>query len=226
MNKMARTFHNTSSRSVLFAVMIVSLSMLGCSQYVRPDNFGGVPSVHGIQPFIRVPLTRQATDYTCGVAALQSILYYYGQEFREDELAKKLGATPADGTRYPRIVEFAKSLNFRVEVRTGMTVDDLKRLMDEKKPVILLIQAWPESTVDYARDWNDGHYVIAVGYDRQNIYFMDPSTLGNYAFISLREFPDRWHDKDGQTLLYQFGMVISKDPPGGVYNPEEVKRMR
>ena len=211
---------------MIFAVIIGSLSILGCGRQVRSDNSGGAPSIQGIQLFIRVPLTRQASDYTCGVAALQSILYYYGEEFREDELAKKLRATPEEGTKYPRIVELAKSLNFHVEVRTGMTMDDLKRLIDEQKPVILLMQAWTESAVDYIQDWNDGHYAIAIGYDTQNIYFMDPSMLGNYAFIPTREFLDRWHDKDGQTLLYQFGMVISKNPPGKVYNPDEIKPMR
>ena len=226
MEKMARTFHNTPSRLMLFAFIIVSFSILGCGKHVRLDNPSGLPSISTIHNLIRVPLTRQAMDYTCGVAALQSILYYYGQEFREDELVKKLGPTPENGTKYPRIVEFAQSLNFRVKVRTGMTLDELKRLIDEKKPVILLIQAWPDSTVDYAQDWDDGHYAIAIGYDNQNVYFMDPSTLGNYTFIPLREFLDRWHDQDGQTLLYQFGMVISKDPPEKVYNPDEIKRMR
>jgi predicted double-glycine peptidase len=226
MNKLARNSPNPSSRLLLYTIIILSFSVLGCGKYLRQENSNGAPSIHAIQNLIRIPLTRQAADYTCGAAALQSILYYYGQEFQEDDLVEKLGPTPERGTKYPRLVEFAQSLNFRVEVRTGMTLDELKRLMDEKKPVILLIQAWPDSTVDYAQDWDDGHYAIAIGYDQQNVYFMDPSTLGHYTFIPVREFLDRWHDQDGQTLLYQFGMVIWKDPPGKVYNPGEVKRMR
>ncbi len=226
MDKMARAFHNVSSRWALFATVIVSFSILGCGKYVRVDNSSGLPSISTIHNLIRVPLTRQATDYTCGVAALQSVLYYYGEEFREDELVEKLGPALENGTKYPRMIEFVKSLNFLVEVRTGMTLENLKQLMDEKKPVILLIQAWSQSPVDYSQDWNEGHYAIAIGYDNQNVYFMDPSTLGNYTFIPIREFLDRWHDQDGQTLLYQFGMVISKDPPGKVYNPDEIKRMR
>lgn len=226
MNKLARVSPNISSWLLLYTILILSFSILGCGKYLRQENFNGVPSIHAIQNLIRIPLTRQVADYTCGVAALQSILYYYGQEFQEGDLVEKLGATPEEGTKYPRMVEFAQSLNFRVEVRTGMTLDELKRLIDEKKPVILLIQAWPDSTVDYAQDWDDGHYAIAIGYDRQNVYFMDPSTLGHYTFIPVREFLDRWHDTDSQTLLYQFGMVIWKDPSGQVYNPDKIKRMR
>ena len=226
MNGMAKTCHRTYWKVGLLAVVILSISILGCGKYVRSDNLSGVPSVHAIHNFIRIPLTRQATDYTCGIAALQSILYYWGEEFREDQLVEKLQPTPEDGTKYPRIVEFAKSLNFRVDIRTGMTLEDLKRLIDEKKPVILLIQAWPESPVDYTQDWDDGHYVIAVGYDSQNVYFMDPSTLGHYTFIPIKKFLDRWHDRDGQIVLNQFGMVITKDPAGEIYNPDKIKRMR
>ncbi|MBX9691921.1 MAG: hypothetical protein K2Z81_06015, partial [Cyanobacteria bacterium] len=32
---------------------------------------------------IKVPLTRQSTDYTCGVAALQSVLAFFGEDIRE-----------------------------------------------------------------------------------------------------------------------------------------------
>ncbi len=216
MNKLARNSPNPSSRLLLYTIIILSFSVLEWGKYPRQENSNGAASIHAIQNLIRIPLTRQAADYTCGVAALQSILYYYGQEFQEDDLVEKLGSTPEGGTKYPRLVEFTQSLNFRVEVRTGMTLDELKRLMDEKKPVILLIQAWPDSTVDYAQDWDDGHYVIIIGYDQQNVYFMDPFTLGHYTFMPVREFLDRWHDQDGQTLPYQFGMVIWKDPPGKV----------
>ena len=91
---MTRGFCHTSWKVGLLAVLILSLSTLGCGKYVRLESSNEVPSIHTIDNFIRVPLTRQATDYTCGVAALQSILYYYGQEFLEDDLMEKLGPTP------------------------------------------------------------------------------------------------------------------------------------
>jgi len=94
MNKLAGTSPNTSSRPLLYTIIILSFSILGCGKYLRQENSNGVPSIHCIQNLIRIPLTRQAADYTCGVAALQSILYYYGQEFLEDDLMEKLGPTP------------------------------------------------------------------------------------------------------------------------------------
>jgi len=49
---------------------------------------------------------------------------------------------------------------------------------------------------DWSQDWEDGHYVVGIGYDSNNIYFMDPATMGNYTYIPVDEFLARWHDKD------------------------------
>jgi len=174
-----------------------------------------------VERLIRVPLTRQSTDYTCGVAALQSVLGYYGLEIREDNLSQELKADPNEGTSYRRIADFARSKGFTVEIKTGLTLDDLKRLLDRKHPVICLIQAWPDKTVNFENDWDDGHYVVAVGYDRSNVYFMDPSTLGNYTYIPARQFLKRWHDTDTNEKLVHFGMTISKPVPR--YNPAAIK---
>jgi predicted double-glycine peptidase len=172
---------------------------------------------------IRVPLTRQSTDYTCGVAALQSVMGYYGDEIREDTLAKALGADRKDGTRYRKIVLFAKKKGYTVVSEHNMTVDQLQKAIDQGRPVVVLIQAWRDGKREYKHDWDDGHYVVAVGYDRQNFFFMDPSTLGNYAYIPIGEFLDRWHDTDGKEKLVHFGMSISKK--AAKFNAQEVKRL-
>lgn len=41
---------------------------------------------------IKVPMLRQSTDFTCGVSALQSVFAYFGDDYREDQLAKELKA--------------------------------------------------------------------------------------------------------------------------------------
>ena len=171
-----------------------------------------------------MPFTYQCYDYTCGVGALQSVFYYYGKELRHDELAKALESDPTKGTNYRKIVEFARSLGFQVNVLTQMSLADVKKLIDERKPVIVLIQAWPDSPVRWSESWDEGHYAVAIGYDEKNIYFMDASTLGHYTFIPIPEFLDRWHDKDDQEKLIHFGMVITKDK-ATIYNPDMIKRL-
>jgi predicted double-glycine peptidase len=173
--------------------------------------------------FIFVPLTRQATDYTCGVGVLQSVLMYYGDEYREDELAKALKSDPNEGTGYHNIAEYSKSLGYKATILKDMTIDQLKKLIDNKKPVMVLLQAWPDKPVDYSKDWDDGHYSIAIGYDDKKIYFMDPSTLGYYTFIPTEQFLTRWHDTDGTERLTHFGLIVEKASPK--YNRNEVLKM-
>lgn len=172
---------------------------------------------------IRVPMTRQATDYTCGVAALQSVFMFFGDEILESVLSKNLKADPKEGTAYQQIVRVAKSKGYTVEVFKNMTLESLKSLIDKGKPVIVLIQAWPERKVNYETDWEDGHYVVAIGHDKENIYFMDPSTLGNYTFIPIKEFLTRWHDTDSKVKLEHFGMLVEKPQP--IYKPSAILKM-
>jgi predicted double-glycine peptidase len=175
-----------------------------------------------ITNLISVPLTRQSTDYTCGVAVMQSILGYYGDDVREDKLAKALGADTKNGTDYKNSVTYAKSKGYEVTIYNDMTLEQLQECISKGQPVICAIQAWSEKPSDYKKDWEDGHYVIAVGYDKERIYFMDPATLGNYTYIPIPEFLDRWHDVDqrGDKLIH-FGMVITKTEPA--YHSEDVK---
>lgn len=180
---------------------------------------------------------RQATDYTCGVACTESILYYNGIDYREDDLAQALRATEEDGTRIADIVEFlhragpgtgywmGQGAEFQngigAELRTDITLDDLRVEIDGGHPVICSIQAWSiAESEDYAADWEDGHYVIAVGYDADNVYFMDPSTRGNYTYIANDEFMTRWHDVDADRQLQQPGIIITN--PNPVYDSDVI----
>jgi L-aminopeptidase/D-esterase-like protein/predicted double-glycine peptidase len=175
--------------------------------------------------FIRVPTCRQGFDYTCGVASLQSIMRYYGEEIREDNLSKELGTTPEDGTECERIAQLAKDKGYQVDMKTGADIGDLKRSIDKGIPAIVAIQAWNDDPkTDYSNDWEDGHYAVAIGYDRKNIYFMDPSTLGNYTYIPCDEFVKRWHDEDKGKKYPQTMISISKSAPPA-YKPTAIPKL-
>jgi predicted double-glycine peptidase len=173
--------------------------------------------------FMFLPVTRQATDYTCGASALQSVMRYYGDEYMEKELADTLKSDPNEGTGYHNIADFSQAQGYRVNIYKNMKFTDLKKLINGKKPVMVLLQAWSDEQTDYKNDWEDGHYAVVIGYDDKNVYFMDPSTLGNYTFIPVQQFLDRWHDTDGTEKLYNFGIVVEKLPVK--YNPDDVLMM-
>ena len=187
--------------------------------------------------FIKVPLCRQGKDYTCGIAAMQCILaYYINNPPSQDEMAKEAKSNRASGTKYKNLQKLAENKGCKTQIykneKSDVAITRLKEILDDGKPVIVLIQAWREPNfIDpisgYENDYDDGHYVVAMGYDSNNIYFMDPSTLGNYTYIPNDEFIVRWHDIDGvkqnkDNTLIHFMMVVTKEP-GPVYNQDIIK---
>lgn len=316
--------------------------------------------------FLALPLTRQSQAFTCGVASLQSILFYYGDEFSEPVLQRILKAGVDTGTSYRRIIAFVRALNAKKnrekfdnvssfqqamavsDLRTvlkdpavvaaikkraktwafqsvldgierldasdvdidalggaalalaggadgvggtqnmppktsglkdgkyeaelfvnqtlftgaagestagceagapaagpfqknGMTVPQLEASINAGNPILALTQAWTflnaaEYDVNaYENGWASGHYVVIVGYDEDNFYLMDPSTLGTYAFVPRAEFLKRWHDYDGALSneykrcpggveLRNFGLVIRRGG-GPTFQRDQVVKM-
>jgi predicted double-glycine peptidase len=178
---------------------------------IRKDR----PIVRRIKNFIRVPIVGQDTNYTCGVAALQSVLYYWdeSEDYFASRLAKRLKANIDDGVVSGQIEAFAKSRGFKVVIREKIQLNELKKYLKNGKPIIILLQAWRKSSAVKWSGWNEGHFAVAIGYDKENIYFMDPSTTGNYTFIPINEFMKRWHDRDGRSKVHQLGIIIWKGKP-------------
>jgi len=177
--------------------------------------------------FIEVPLVRQARDYTCGVSATMTVVCYWtAEDLSEGPLSKTLNASKEEGTGYHEIVNYAIRQGFQVEVRENMELKDLHLYIDKKVPVIVLIQAWPLQEMpvyNWTNDWADGHYVVAVGYDNERMYFMDPSTLGLFTYIPNEEFLERWHDVDGCChKLVHWGLIMTKPNHLPKWKPRKV----
>jgi uncharacterized protein len=173
---------------------------------------------------IKVPLpdVQQPDDYSCGVASLMAILAYYGMP--PDDLGvlkKKLCTTKKNGTDYRHIVKYAKDHGLEAEARPNLSLAELLGLLAAHKPVICSIQAYDEDHPAgerpkiYKDKDENGHYVVAIGYDEQNIFFMDPSLTGRRGYLPKSEFVDRWHDEEGTTdkpnPIQQLGLVIWKE---------------
>ena len=224
-----RTLRGIQSGFLLFLLLAFAIPpFAGCGTTFRQRIGEELRSASAVGNLIRVPLTRQSSDYTCGVAALQSILYFHDvqDDYSEDTLVKELKADPVNGTSYKAMADFARSKGYLVDARTEMALDDIRNFIDNGVPVIVLIQAWAESPVDYSQDWEDGHYAGAIGYDRDTVYFMDPSNLGNYTYLPNQEFLDRWHDEDKGVKLNHFGLIIQRENRKNHYDQDNIFPIR
>jgi len=136
--------------------------------------------------------TRQATEYSCGACALQSVLSYWGKDIDEEELMELLGTTHQTGTYPEDIVRVARSLGFEVGVKEHLTIDEVENSTNRGVPVIILGQAWrsqKDSGMFAADAWADGHYTIVLAVDRDYVYLEDGNArmrLGEIWALPLR----------------------------------------
>jgi hypothetical protein len=162
-----------------------------------PASPAALPSLLSI-----VPDVRQSTDYTCGAAALQAVLAYWGTDEREDRLTTRLRSTPEAGTHPLDIVRVAREFGLTADLREGLELADLEAALASRTTAIVDLQAWRDrADLPWAETWDDGHYMVLLGLDRDNLYFEDPSLLGSRGTIPRSEFIERWHDYEGDPPL-------------------------
>jgi len=185
------------------------------------------PLISKVKNLIRVPLVGQARDYTCGIAAMLSVLIYLdtGQDDYEIKLIRPLIKKEKDGVLSRDLIKYANRQGFKTYRKEHMPPEELEGFIERKEPVLVLLQAWPDNgppQKGWENDWRDGHWSVVVGFDKRNYYFMDPSTVGNYTYIPKAEFLRRWHDWDGSKKVKHLGVVIQNSPS---YDPRVAVRL-
>ena len=153
--------------------------------------------------YIPVPYHRQITGYHCGPAALEMVFDFYGPDVAQSEIADGARTAP-DGTYtcdmvrathfsnlstfpvggYPENVTgyTARELGYAAFEYWGVTIDQLKSLVDAGYPIVVLT-TW--------------HYRVVVGYSSTRIIFQDPlygenSTLTYEAFSTTWDYSGHW----------------------------------
>ena len=165
---------------------------------------------------IDLPTGRQTYDFDCGAKALQIVMAYYGIDVREDELREELKCD-SDGVPVRNMISVAEKKGFQVVAKCEVSLDTVRRYVDENHPVIVLAQAWAERYMtlkDWREDNEDGHYAIVVGYNGYAIVFEDPASFRK-TWMTEEEFISRWHDVDPRTKerLDHFAMVLLGKQP-------------
>ena len=187
--------------------------------------------------FIEVPFYYQVKTYYCGPAALQMVFDYFGENVSQFEIAEVARTVPyvtyTDELR--RATHFsdmstsmgsemaenitgysARKLGYAAFEMFGMTLDDLKALIDRNFPVILLMRWVPSEPY--------GHYRVAVGYNATHIFLHDPWNNiqwgGDYGGPNLPmnyTFFDEMWDYSGHWGLFVSPWNVKVEAPSNVY---------
>ena len=164
--------------------------------------------------------TRQTTEYSCGASALQTVMSFWGRDVDETELMRLLGTTPEEGTHPEDIVRVARSQGLDAELRSNLTLEEVKRVTDQGHPVIVLGQAWrsqAEAGTSFADDWDSGHWFIVLAIDEEYVYIEDPYVRMGKGFVPRATFEELWHNVMGGDLTkpkqVRMGIFIRGDRP-------------
>jgi len=176
---------------------------------------------------IELPNTVQATDHTCGAAALLSICSYYGVgPSTEGAVVADMGFGE-DGSDPAHVVRAVQRYGLHYREYRPMTNRQLARCLDRGRPVLLMLQAWPETAplTGFRDVWNTGHWVVAIGYDARGVYFEDPSLDDARGFLTHEALDERWHDIEGvdERHVQRYGVEIWRQR---VVHPRRTARVR
>jgi predicted double-glycine peptidase len=154
---------------------------------------------------IAVPDVSQQTGYSCGPSSLESIAKFYGVGSEDErEFIRGLRMDPRVGSHAHQIRRLAKSYGLRAREYKRMSPAQLRQELRWRHPVLLAIQAFGRARqgadvhvngrFDYGTDWNHGHWVVAIGYDRDGFFFEDSLIQARRGWLPSEELVSRWHD--------------------------------
>ena len=172
---------------------------------------------------IELPNTVQATGHTCGAAALLSICSYYGCGPDDEATVVADMGFGEDGSDPAHVLRAVTRYGLHYREYRPMTDRQLARCLDRGRPVLLMLQAWPDEPplTGFANVWDSGHWVVAIGYDARGVCFADPSLERARGFLTHDALAERWHDVEGEDAhhVHRYGVAIWRQR---IANPQRV----
>lgn len=146
-----------------------------------------------------VPSGTQLHDYDCGAKCLQLVMQYYNVAVSYPSLLSRVQDYKENGVSINKIKSLARSHGFKARSMTNCGINTLEESINNRQPVIVLIQAWAHKNLK-PNDWRNvgkgnrdyGHYAIVMGFDNDFIILRDPNSPRRIR-MSKEEFLARWH---------------------------------
>jgi len=173
---------------------------------------------------IPIPNADQMKDYTCGASCLLAICKYYGiGPDEEDKYTLDMKIDEQEGSHPYQIIEAALKYGLSYQEVCPMSIEQLKDYIKDKKPAMIAVQAWAEDDTNcdsnklYSSAWEYGHWIVAIGFDNNGIFFEDPVLQAVRGYLPYTDLLNRWHDLGPKGVrLLQYGLVLWKANWNGI----------
>lgn len=167
------------------------------------------PWHHTVKELRDLHVVKQQEDFSCGAAALATLLsYYFGEATSEKEILNRLLNPLSDSEKVVKRQRGFSLLDLkRVAEMKGYRAGGFKvtfsQLMQVKAPVMVFLEPHGYK-----------HFAVYRGFDRGRVYLADPAR-GNLR-MSIGRFLDEWREiifvlgKDGEEAIQDYPLSVSK----------------
>lgn len=139
-----------------------------------------------------VPFVKQKYQL-CGPAALTSVFRYYGKETNQDEIAANVYTPELNGSLISDMKYYAEENGFSSKTENG-DLNILTRLVDDNKPVILLVDRGKLGVPVQ-------HYYVVYGYSPDSNQFLIHDGKNNGNTISYDKLDKQWEKMNRLMLV-------------------------
>lgn len=162
------------------------------SYYVK--NIRPPHPIEGLM-FLDVNPHLQTTEYTCGPAAVVTLLRYYGRQGNEMNIASEMGTSSVVGTNPEQMTTWLNNNGFEASWHQEGSLEILRENLSNGIPTLV--------------EWSDwgGHWALVIGYDVRNpknimddvIIFADPydyhdDNPDGITWFNAQRFYYMWYD--------------------------------
>jgi len=139
-----------------------------------------------------VPFVKQK-DKFCGPAAMAAVMQFYGQNINQDEIAQEIYIPELNGALISDMENFAGQNGYSTQTTNG-DIESLKSLIDNKQPVILLVDKgkWKVSVP---------HYYVAYGYNDEKRTILLHTGFESAHEINFVKLNDEWEKMNKLMLV-------------------------
>ena len=130
----------------------------------------------------------QKNLHECGVRCTYMVLKYFGKVRSYQELYEDMNTTK-EGVGPGQIIRTIRSKGLMAGEFDNRGVDKLKKSIDMGAPVIAWL--YRESDIKKVK-FGVNHWVVVYGYDRDNIWVMNPSPLAMRKCLPVKSFNKKW----------------------------------